>query len=208
MSARATLGKIRNSGVVGIVRARSSQVALEQGRAVLAAGLEVVEISLVTPGALTAIDALAEVEHGAVVGAGTVLDARAAREAIAAGAQILVCPNLEPTVIEVAVAADVAVVPGCLTPTEMTTAIGLGATAVKVFPAHTWSPPALAGLLQALPGLPCIPTGGVGPADAAGWIAAGAVAVGVGAALTASADPVAAVSDLRSSIARVRVDHA
>jgi len=203
-NAQLTLEKIRGSGVIGIVRASSRWIALEQASRVIAAGLPVVEVSLTTPGGLDVIEELAHGAHGSIVGAGTVLDADTARSVISAGGQVIVCPTFNPDVVEVAVRHDVAVVPGCLTPTEMDTAMRLGATAVKIFPAHTWSPAALAGLLQAMPHLPCVPTGGVNPENAADWIAAGAVALGVGSALTAVDDPGPVVDQLRRSIAQAR----
>jgi len=82
--------------------------------------------------------------------------------------------------------------------------MSLGASAVKVFPANLWSPDALAGLLQAMPDLPCVPTGGIGPTNAAPWIHAGAVAVGVGSSLTSAADPEALVRSLLDTLSVAR----
>jgi len=161
-----------------------------------------VEVSMTTPQALDAVAALAHAsDPGAtLIGAGTVLGADNARDAVAAGARMLVSPILEQEVIEVAREHDVAVVPGCHTPTEMVHALRWGATAVKIFPAHTWTPAALRGLLEALPDLPCVPTGGVSPETAADWISAGALAVGIGSGLTAASDPAAEVARLRERI--------
>ena len=203
MSSRAVFDQVRACGVVAIIRTGSAEVAQRQAERVLEAGLPVVEVSLTTPGALSVISALAS-SSDAVIGAGTVTSAALAHEAIAAGSRILVSPNMVPAVIEVAVEHDVAVLPGCMTPTEMTTAMDLGATAVKIFPAQVWSPHALRGLLQALPDLPCVPTGGIGPDDAADWIAAGAAAVGVGSALTAAENVTDVVAALGARIARTR----
>jgi 2-dehydro-3-deoxyphosphogluconate aldolase/(4S)-4-hydroxy-2-oxoglutarate aldolase len=79
-------------------------------------------------------------------------------------------------------------------------AMEAGASAVKIFPAHLWSPEALRGLLQALPDLSTIPTGGIEPGDAEGWIAAGALAVGVGSAHTSAADPAPVAAGLRRAV--------
>jgi len=203
VSSRAVFDQVRACGVVAIIRTGSAEVAQRQAERVLEAGLPVVEVSLTTPGGLSVISALAS-SSDAVIGAGTVTSAALAHEAIAAGSRILVSPNMVPAVIEVAVEHDVAVLPGCMTPTEMTTAMDLGATAVKIFPAQVWSPHALRGLLQALPDLPCVPTGGIGPDDAADWIAAGAAAVGVGSALTAAENVTDVVAALGARIARTR----
>ncbi|TDQ00727.1 bifunctional 4-hydroxy-2-oxoglutarate aldolase/2-dehydro-3-deoxy-phosphogluconate aldolase [Labedaea rhizosphaerae] len=207
MSSTAVFDQVRACGVVAIIRTDSAETARRQATRVLEAGLPVVEVSLTTPDALSVISSLAA-STDAVIGAGTVISAELARKAIDAGSRILVSPNLVPAVVEVAVEHDVAVLPGCMTPTEMTTAMELGATAVKIFPAQVWSPHALRGLLQALPDLPTVPTGGIGPDDAADWIATGAAAVGVGSALTAAENVTDVVAALGARIARTRSTNA
>ncbi len=180
---------VREQRVVAIVRERSADAALERATALVDAGVRVVEVSLTTPDALGAIVELVGVAgERAVVGAGTVLDADDAERAIGAGARFLVAPTLSVAVIELAVAADIAVVPGAATPTEMLAAHRAGADFVKVFPASVWSPRALADLLAALPQLQLVPTGGVGLDTAPDWIRAGAAAVGMGSALSTAAD--------------------
>lgn len=213
-SATSVKAAIMASGVVGIVRTTGADRAVSLGRQVWQAGVSVVEVALTTPGALSAIETLAdELQEGdelqagdgeRVIGAGTVLDAASARSAILAGARLLVTPTVVPEVIEMGQRYDVATVIGCCTPTELLRATTLGADLVKVFPASLWSPRALADLLQALPQLECVPTGGIAPEDAAGWIEAGAVAVGLGSALTRAADPAAQVRTLLETIRRAR----
>jgi 2-dehydro-3-deoxyphosphogluconate aldolase/(4S)-4-hydroxy-2-oxoglutarate aldolase len=154
---------------------------------------------------LQAIETLStEVTGDRVLGAGTVLDATTARLAILAGARLLVTPTLVEDVIEVAQRYDVATVIGCSTPTEMLRATTLGADLVKVFPASLWSPRSLADVLAALPQLDLVPTGGISPDEAAGWISAGARAVGIGSGLTRGDDPAARVSTLLSSVRDAR----
>jgi 2-dehydro-3-deoxyphosphogluconate aldolase/(4S)-4-hydroxy-2-oxoglutarate aldolase len=168
------------------VRERSGQAALERGAALVEAGARVVEISLTTPEALDAMTELVGVAgKRAVVGAGTVLDTEDAERSIAAGARFLVAPTLSLPVIELAAAADIAVVPGAATPTEMLAAHRAGADFVKIFPASVWTPRAVKDLLAALPQLRLVPTGGVSLDTAPDWIRAGAAAVGMGSALTA-----------------------
>lgn len=197
---------VSSSGIIGIIRTSDPDLAHARATACLAAGLKVVEVSLVTPGALEVIAELAGAHAGSgvVVGAGTVLGVDDARAAISAGSRILVCPTFDAAVVRTAVEADVAVVPGCLTPTEMNAAQSAGATAVKIFPAELWSPSALAGLLAAMPHLRTVPTGGVGPGNAGDWFRAGARALGVGSALTASEDPGPALADLAAAAAMAR----
>lgn len=200
MNAQETSELVRASGVIGIVRARDEATGLKQARRVLAAGLPVVEVSLTTPGGLGTIATLVAEHPDAVVGAGTVLDAETVDRVVDLGGRVVVSPSFQPEVVAAAVRRGVAVFPGCLTPTEMLAARALGATGVKIFPAHLWSPGALAGMLQALPDLPCVPTGGIGPDDVGAWIAAGALAAGVGSALTAVDDPAPVVRALRAAV--------
>jgi 2-dehydro-3-deoxyphosphogluconate aldolase/(4S)-4-hydroxy-2-oxoglutarate aldolase len=199
------LAALRQHGVVAIVRTKDSESALANARLLLESGLRVLEVALTTPGALGVITQLrAEAADDVLIGAGTVTDLDAAKAAIEAGAQFLVSPNVRADVIELAGRHGVATIPGCLTPTEMVDAMTAGATAVKIFPAHLWTPSALAGMLEALPQLACVPTGGVSPETAPDWIAAGAVAVGMGASLTKADDPAAQARTLQAAIAGVR----
>jgi 2-dehydro-3-deoxyphosphogluconate aldolase/(4S)-4-hydroxy-2-oxoglutarate aldolase len=173
---------IRGQRVLGIVRATDRRAAESTAAALLDAGLEAVEVSLTTPDALGAIETLSA--DGRLVGAGTVLDGPSADAALRAGACFLVSPVLSSEVIACGRRAGAAVVAAAATPTEALRALELGADLVKLFPARTWSPPAVADMLQALPQLPLVPTGGISLSAAPEWIAAGAVAVGIGGALT------------------------
>jgi 2-dehydro-3-deoxyphosphogluconate aldolase/(4S)-4-hydroxy-2-oxoglutarate aldolase len=176
------LATIAEQHVIGIVRAKNADAATETGEQLLAAGLRSVEISMTTPGALDAIEALAGPER--LIGAGTVLDAATARLAILAGAQFLVAPSLDPEMVAMAHRYGVAVIPGAQTPTEIVAAMAAGADAVKLYPASAASPAVLKDLLAPLPQVPFVPTGGITLDNAADWIAAGAIAVGLGSSLT------------------------
>lgn len=192
--------------VFGIVRAAAPEAAVAAAEAVLDAGLRAVEVALTTPRALTAVARLTERRPGALVGAGTVLDAAAARAAVESGARFLVSPNLHPDVIRTGHRYGVPVFPGVATPTEIVRALEEGADAVKIFPASAVSPSWLRDVRAALPQVPAIPTGGVTVENAPEWIAAGAVACGMGSALT-SGGPQAAgerVAALLDGLARAR----
>jgi 2-dehydro-3-deoxyphosphogluconate aldolase/(4S)-4-hydroxy-2-oxoglutarate aldolase len=205
MNPARTVRLITESGVVGIVRTDNPGRAVELAKQIWSAGVTAVEVALTTPGGLDAIAELnRDVPDGCVLGAGTVLDATTARLAVLAGARLLVTPTLVEGVIETAQRFGAATVIGTATPTEMLRAQTLGADLVKVFPASQWTPKTLADVLQALPQLRCVPTGGVGPSDAADWIRAGAVAVGIGSALTKGADPATQVAALLESVRSAR----
>lgn len=196
---------ITDSGVIGIVRTDSAARAVNLARQLWQAGVTAVEVALTTPDGLEAIRELnTAVPDGGVLGAGTVLDAETARLAVLAGARLLVTPSLVDAVIEVGQRYGAATVIGTSTPTEMLQAQTLGADLIKVFPASQWTPKTLADVLAALPQLRCVPTGGIAPQDAADWIRAGAVAVGLGSGLTKGADPTAQVATLLASLRSAR----
>lgn len=205
MNPSTTIQAITQSRVIGIVRTDSSDRAVQLTRQLWEAGVRVVEVALTTPGGLKAIGELGRnVPDGAVLGAGTVLDAETARLAVLAGARLLVTPTMVDGVIDVGHRYGAVSVIGTATPTEMLQAQSRGADLVKVFPASQWTPKTLADVLQALPQLRCVPTGGIAPKDAADWIGAGAVAVGLGSALTQGTDPAARVATLLESVRSAR----
>jgi 2-dehydro-3-deoxyphosphogluconate aldolase/(4S)-4-hydroxy-2-oxoglutarate aldolase len=177
--------RIRQIGIIPVVRARSSEDAMQAVEAIRAGGIPILEITLTVPGAITVIaDLTRRLGDDALIGAGTVLDADAARACIDAGARFIVSPALDIATIETCRALDVPVFPGALTPTEIVTAWKAGATAVKVFPAGAVGGAAYLKSVKApLPQIELIPTGGVSLKTAADFIAAGAMALGVGADL-------------------------
>ena len=154
------------------------------GAEVIEGGVDVVEIPLGVPGALAAISSLSTSFPSALVGAGTVMTAADACAALDAGARFLLSPVLRLEVVEAAHAAGAAAVPGAFTPTEIDACMRAGADLVKLFPADRLTPADARVLLAALPDARLLPTGGITAANAADWLAAGSVAVGVGGALT------------------------
>lgn len=171
--------------VFAIVRADSYEKATATADVLLGAGLTSLEISLTTPYALDAISTLRrETGQETVIGAGTVLDGAAARQAVDAGAQFLVSPSLHEEVIRTGHRYGVPVFPGVATPTEMVRALEAGADGLKLFPASAHGPRWLRDVRAALPQAPVLPTGGITAETAPEWIAAGAVACGMGSALT------------------------
>ncbi|WP_369204798.1 bifunctional 4-hydroxy-2-oxoglutarate aldolase/2-dehydro-3-deoxy-phosphogluconate aldolase [Streptomyces sp. PU-14G] len=171
--------------VFAIVRADSYEKATATADTLLGAGLTSMEISLTTPYAFDAITTLRrETGEETVIGAGTVLDGPSARRAVDAGALFLVSPSLDEDVIRTGHRYGVPVFPGVATPTEMVRALELGADGLKLFPASAHGPRWLRDVAAALPQAPVLPTGGITVETAPEWIAAGAVACGMGSALT------------------------
>lgn len=176
---------IRDVGIIPVVRARSADEAMMAIDAIREGGVSLLEITMTVPGAVGVIEKVAQ-RYGseAVVGAGTVLDGETARACIQAGAQFVVSPSLNLETIEVCRHADVAVLPGALTPTEVVNAWSAGADFVKVFPAGAVGGASYIKALKApLPQIELVPTGGVSLKTAADFIKAGASALGIGADL-------------------------
>jgi 2-dehydro-3-deoxyphosphogluconate aldolase/(4S)-4-hydroxy-2-oxoglutarate aldolase len=171
--------------------------------ALAAGGVTAVEMTFTTAGALEAIEAMRRTAGDALlVGAGTVLDADTARRAIEAGATYIVSPVFRAEVVEEAHRQGVPAMPGAYTPTEILTAHEAGADVVKVFPADSLGPSYIRGVRAAMPFLRLMPTGGVTPDNVGEWLAAGAVAVGLGSALV---DPtLVAAGDYATITARAR----
>jgi 2-dehydro-3-deoxyphosphogluconate aldolase/(4S)-4-hydroxy-2-oxoglutarate aldolase len=181
-----TLAILREVGVIPVVRTDSADVAMRVTEVLIEAGLPIAEITLTVPNAIDVITTLARRSGGdrILIGAGTVIEAEAARSAIRAGADFIVSPGLVPEVIETAKAAGVAVIPGALTPTEIIAAARAGADLIKVFPANSLGGAAYVRALRGpFPDLPLVPTGGVDLNNVADFIRAGATAVGVGSEL-------------------------
>ena len=168
-------------GVIAIIRTGDTASAVQAAVPLLGAGLEALELPLTNPGALDAIRQLRSDYPDATIGAGSVLDEASAVAAVRAGAQFLVAPNLDVSVIRAGHRYGAAVLPGAGTVSEVVQALEAGADAVKVFPAPT--PQWVKDVLAVLPYAPLVPTGGVAPADVPAWLEAGAVACGVGSAL-------------------------
>lgn len=174
------------SGVIAVVRMREPVNISSAARALVAGGVNVIEITLTTPGALDAIRGLASDDiPGCVVGVGSVLDEAAAQGAVEAGARFVVMPVLRPAVIRWCRDRDVPCLAGALTPTEILDGWQAGAAGVKVFPAAAVGPGYFRDVLAPLPFLRLVPSGGVSLGNAAEWIDAGAAAVSVGSALVA-----------------------
>jgi 2-dehydro-3-deoxyphosphogluconate aldolase/(4S)-4-hydroxy-2-oxoglutarate aldolase len=178
------LQDIEASGIVAVIRADSADQTVEICEALLEGGVVSWEITMTTPGALRAIERVADrLGDRGCPGVGTVLDTETAVAAIHAGAQFVFSPIVNTSIIEAVHRYDRVMVPGGLTPTEIATAWAAGADLVKVFPANHFGPGYFKDLKGPLPQVRLTPTGGVDLTTAADWIKAGAVALGVGSSL-------------------------
>jgi 2-dehydro-3-deoxyphosphogluconate aldolase / (4S)-4-hydroxy-2-oxoglutarate aldolase len=175
---------LEQAGILAVLRAPSADHAVRAVDALVAGGVLGIEITYSTPDAADVI-AEAERRHGDTIylGAGTVLTAAHAHEAVEAGATFLVSPGTDEAVVAVMRGTGVATFTGALTPSEVMAAVRLGVDAVKVFPASLGGPAYLKALRGPFPDVAFMPTGGVSVANISEWLAAGAVAVGAGSEL-------------------------
>lgn len=171
------------TGVVGVIRTKSSEQLLQVAEAIREGGVKCIEVAMTTPNALEVIEEVAAKLEDVLVGAGTVLDPETARAVILAGAQYIVSPVVNFGVIEVAKRYGKIVAPGAFTPTEIINAWEAGADIVKVFPATRVGPQYISDLKAPLPQVLLMPTGGVNKDNAADFIRAGADVICVGSAL-------------------------
>ena len=173
--------------VVAVARRLDATSAVRLADALLAGGVRVLEVTMEGGDGPAAIGAARA--RGLEVGAGTVLTVEEADAAVAAGATFLVSPHLDAGLVAWANARGVPFLPGAFTPTEVLAAHRAGAAAVKVFPASIGGPGHLAALRAPFPGIPLVPTGGVDATTVGAFLAAGALAVGVGGWLTGHDEP-------------------
>ena len=184
MSREQHLQRVLDCGIVAVVRFSDPEPLVSVVEALAAGGVTVAEVTFTVPGALDVIRAAKkQLGDRLLLGAGTVLDSETARAALLAGAEFIVAPNTNLDVIKVCRRYDKLVMPGAFTPTEILTAWEAGADLVKVFPAGGLGPGYLKDLRGPLPHVRLVPTGGVTADNAGAFLAAGAVAVGVGGAL-------------------------
>jgi 2-dehydro-3-deoxyphosphogluconate aldolase/(4S)-4-hydroxy-2-oxoglutarate aldolase len=182
VTASEILDFITSIGIVPVVRTPSAESAIRSIEALHRGGVRAAEITMTVPGAIRALEKLADrFGDSIVLGAGTVLDPETARACMLAGAQFFVTPTLKIATIEMAKRYSKVICPGALTPTEVLTAWEAGADVVKVFPANSvGGPKYIKALKGPLPHVEMIPTGGVNLETAGEFLKAGACAVAVG----------------------------
>ncbi len=165
--------KLGNCGVVPVVVLDKAEDAVPTARALVAGGVDVMEITFRTAAARDSIAAVAKEVPEMTVGAGTVLNLEQCKTAIEAGAKFIVSPGFDRKTVEYCVANDIAVTPGCVTPTEIMEAIDCGLKVVKFFPANVYGGlSAMKALSGPFVGLKFIPTGGVNAANLGEYISA------------------------------------
>ena len=208
MTKSEVIQRIREVGVIPVVRASSPEEAVKVVEAIKSGGVSVLEITMTVPGAVQVIEQLVKrFGDETVVGAGTVLVPEVAQACIDAGAKFIVSPALNLDTVRLCRDQDIPVMPGALTPTEVVTAWNGGADFVKVFPCGAVGGASYIKSLKApLPHIELVPTGGVNLQTAASFIEAGAAAIGVGADLVDVQAVRAGESEKITAAARAYID--
>jgi 2-dehydro-3-deoxyphosphogluconate aldolase / (4S)-4-hydroxy-2-oxoglutarate aldolase len=184
MTYHSSLDRVGSTKIVAVIRAESGERLADVAAALLAGGVEVMEVTFTVPRAHQVLEQVAKrLGSQILLGAGTVLDTETARIAILSGAEFVVSPTVNRRVIRLCRRYGKLVMPGAFTPTEVLTAWESGADIVKVFPCDVGGPPYLKALAGPLPQVRLLPTGGVNLETAAAFLKAGAFALGVGGSL-------------------------
>lgn len=196
---------IRDIGVVAEVREATAEQTAEVAEALLTAGVAAVEVSLITPDSLNVIAHARSLGLGHV-GAGAVIDNATAEVALRAGAQFLGSYTFDAEMVQAADEAGVLVIPGAGSVTEAGRAFDLGADFLRLYPASVFGPGAVRDILEGLPNMPLLASGGVTPDNAPAYIEAGCEAVSLGRALTDGGPALAAerAAAVIAAIAAVR----
>ncbi len=177
---------IEEQKIIAIIRAQKTSSLLKVVEALKEGGIQCIEVTMTTPGALQTLEEIRNTMEDVLFGAGTVLDSETARQCILSGAQFLVTPSLNWGVVEMAHRYDIPIIPGALTPTEILSAWERGAEVVKVFPASSLGPQYIKELKGPFPQIRLCPTGGIHLDNVEAFLKAGATCVGVGGSLVKS----------------------
>jgi 2-dehydro-3-deoxyphosphogluconate aldolase/(4S)-4-hydroxy-2-oxoglutarate aldolase len=184
MSKDVHLARVLQTAIIAVVRAPRGDLLADVAQALLAGGVDVLEITFTVPRAERVLEQVADrLGDRVLLGAGTVLDPETARVALLNGAQFIVAPTVNLDVIRLCQRYDKLVMPGAFTPTEILGAWEAGADIVKVFPSDITGPAYLKALHGPLPQIRLMPTGGVNLKTAADFLRSGACALGVGGSL-------------------------
>lgn len=189
MKKEQVISEIQRVGIVAVVRAENAEKAIRIADACIEGGIPAIELTFTVPAAHRVIEQLAaRYQNGEILlGAGTVMDPETARMAILSGAQYVVSPYFSEETVRLCNRYRIACMPGAMSIKEVVTAMESGADIIKVFPGEAFGPKIIKAIKGPVPQAELMPTGGVDINNVGEWIRAGAVAVGVGGALTGGA---------------------
>jgi len=178
------LEKVKDLGLLAVIRGPSAELTVKMVEALVAGGVLGIEITYSTPNAEDVVRTLSKMlGNGIVLGMGTLTKPEQALSAREAGANFIVSPVCEANLVKSMVESGLLTMAGALTPTEVLHAYNLGADVIKIFPGSLGGPAYLKALKGPFPYIPMMPTGGVSANNVAEWFSTGVVAVGAGSEL-------------------------
>jgi len=184
MSKKETLDRVRELGLLAVIRGPSQELTLEMVDALVAGGVLGIEITYTTPHAEAVVKTLdKKFGDSILLGMGTLVNPSQVERAKRAGANFIVSPHCDVELVEAMTSSGLGVMVGAFTPSEVMQAYRLGSDVVKIFPGSLGGPAYMKALRGPFPDIPMMPTGGVSADNLADWFAAGAVAVGAGSKL-------------------------
>lgn len=181
------IDQIKKNYLFAVIRAKDAVTAVKVSEAAILGGIKNIEVTYTTPDASKAIKELDfkyKDDPTVVIGAGTVTSSKLAKQALESGAKFLVSPDFSNEIMELAIREKIEYFPGCMTPTEITTAVYAGAKIIKVFPGGIVGPSFIKDIHGPFPEIALMPSGGVNLNNLKDWQKAGACAVGIGSSLT------------------------
>lgn len=183
------IDKMHICGVIPVVVIEDSKNAVDTAKALLAGGIDVMEITFRTAAAQESIAAVAAECPDMTVGAGTVINLEQCKTAIEAGAKFIVSPGFDKATVDYCVSKNITIVPGCVTPTEIMQAVAAGINVVKFFPAEAYGGlKGMKALHSAFRSVKFIPTGGVNADNLGDYMASPFVHAAGGSWLCSSSD--------------------
>ncbi len=184
MNKNEVLEKVKELGLLAVIRGPSPELTVSMVEALVSGGVLGIEITYSTPNAEDVVRTLSKkFGDGIVLGMGTLTKTGQALSAKQAGANFLVSPICEPSLVKDMVASGLLTMAGALSPTEVFQAYSLGTDVIKIFPGSLGGPAYIKALKGPFPYIPMMPTGGVSAGNVAEWFSTGVVAVGAGSEL-------------------------
>lgn len=178
------INTIKENKIIAVIRLRETDKLKKVVDSLLNGGIKIIELTMTIPNAIEQINKISEeFINDALIGAGSVLNSKTAKDVIDAGAKFVASPIFNEEVISLVHSYELPMIPGCFTPTEIINAHNHQADFIKVFPADNLGTSFIKSILAPMPQLKLIPTGGVTIDNAKDWLKAGCIAVGIGSAL-------------------------
>lgn len=201
------LNKIKEEGIVAVIRAKNHEEAIGYINACVNGGVKAIELTYTIPNVVELIKYVCEKYDDVLVGVGSVLNRKMAKDAIDAGAAYVVSPGFSDEVNTICHEMNILYLPGCMTVTEVMNAMDKGNAMIKLFPGEVFGPKYVKAIKASIPNVEIMPTGGVSIDNIEQWFEMGVSCVGVGSSLLGAGsleDIENLAKEFKSKIANIR----